>query len=244
MQCKSDLFYTGRCFCKAGDRLCPVLCHRSIRCLKFSAIPHKDCATDASSNFSSDETKSGVNTGCIHEHFCEIWESVSYLTYADCVVRFFERWREKRRKSFVDFRVFSRNISKNMHARCVREDTKQALKGNLQADGVQSRQTLFVRYCLIFSRRIFDKTQQHPPRSAPAPHSKAAFLPHHKSRSQFHQYTCWIPFEYPPPWIYPESPAILLAFEKAACKHLHIQSAGEWYIRRHFRNHQLKACFR
>ena len=35
-----------------------------------------------------------------------------------------------------------------MHARCVREDTKQALKGNLQADGVQSRQTLFVRYCL------------------------------------------------------------------------------------------------
>ena len=26
------------------------------------AIPHKDCATDASSNFSSDETKSGVNT--------------------------------------------------------------------------------------------------------------------------------------------------------------------------------------
>ena len=31
--------------------------------LSFSmAIPHKDCATDASSNFSSDETKSGVNT--------------------------------------------------------------------------------------------------------------------------------------------------------------------------------------
>ncbi|WP_288595758.1 hypothetical protein, partial [uncultured Ruminococcus sp.] len=47
----------------------------------------------------------------------------------------------------VDFRVFSRNISENMHARCVREDTKQTLKGNLQADGVQSRQTLFVRYC-------------------------------------------------------------------------------------------------
>ena len=48
----------------------------------------------------------------------------------------------------MDFRVFSRNISENMHARCVREDTKQALKRNLQADGVQSRQTLFVRYCL------------------------------------------------------------------------------------------------
>ena len=47
----------------------------------------------------------------------------------------------------MDFRVFSRNISENMHARCVREDTKQALKENLQADGVQSRQTLFVRYC-------------------------------------------------------------------------------------------------
>ena len=28
----------------------------------LQAIPHKDCATDASSNFSSDETKSGVNT--------------------------------------------------------------------------------------------------------------------------------------------------------------------------------------
>ena len=52
----------------------------------------------------------------------------------------------------MDFRVFSRNISENMHARCVREDTKQALKGNLQADGVQSRQTLFVRYCL--SKRV------------------------------------------------------------------------------------------
>ena len=48
----------------------------------------------------------------------------------------------------MDFRVFSRNISENMHARCVREDTKEALKENLQADGVQSRQTLFVWYCL------------------------------------------------------------------------------------------------
>lgn len=50
----------------------------------------------------------------------------------------------------MDFRVFSRNISENMHARCVREDTKQALKGSLQADGVQSSQTLFVRYCLKY----------------------------------------------------------------------------------------------
>ena len=53
----------------------------------------------------------------------------------------------------MDFRVFSRNISENMHARCVREDTKQALKGNLQTDGVQNRQTLFVRYCLICSEK-------------------------------------------------------------------------------------------
>ena len=53
----------------------------------------------------------------------------------------------------MDFRVFSRNISENMHARCVREDAKQALKENLQADGVQSRQTLFVRYCRYFLRR-------------------------------------------------------------------------------------------
>ena len=28
----------------------------------FKATPHKDCATDASPNFSSNETKSGVNT--------------------------------------------------------------------------------------------------------------------------------------------------------------------------------------
>ena len=40
------------------------------------------------------------------------------------------------------------NIAQRLCDRCVREDTKQALKGNLQADGVQSRQTLFVRYCL------------------------------------------------------------------------------------------------
>ena len=40
------------------------------------------------------------------------------------------------------------NIAQRLCDRCVREDTKQALKGNLQADGVQSRQTLFVRYSL------------------------------------------------------------------------------------------------
>ena len=59
----------------------------------------------------------------------------------------------------MDFRVFSRNISENMHARCVREDTKQALKGNLQADGVQSRQTLFVRYCqrLIYKHKTVER---------------------------------------------------------------------------------------
>ncbi len=58
----------------------------------------------------------------------------------------------------MDFRVFSRNISENMHARCVREDTKQALKENLQADGVQSRQTLFVRYC---PGRFFADAKKH-----------------------------------------------------------------------------------
>ena len=36
-----------------------------------------------------------------------------------------------------------------------RKDTKQALKENLQADGVQSRQTLFVRYCLYCSSATF-----------------------------------------------------------------------------------------
>ena len=56
----------------------------------------------------------------------------------------------------MDFRVFSRNISENMHARCVREDTKQALTGNLQADGEQSRQTLFVRYCLYICAMLPD----------------------------------------------------------------------------------------
>ena len=52
----------------------------------------------------------------------------------------------------MDFRVFSRNISENMHARCVREDTKQALKGNLQADGVQSRQAGFLRNIMVSNK--------------------------------------------------------------------------------------------
>ena len=60
----------------------------------------------------------------------------------------------------MDFRVFSRNISENMHARCVREDTKQALKGNLQADGVQSRQTLFVWYCLKAALWVLPKEKE------------------------------------------------------------------------------------
>ena len=36
-----------------------------------------------------------------------------------------------------------------MHARCVREDTKQALKGNLQADGVQNTWLLMLRYHFV-----------------------------------------------------------------------------------------------
>ena len=47
-----------------------------------------------------------------------------------------------------------------MHARCVREDTKQALKGNLQADGVQSRQTLFVWYCLKAALWVLPKEKE------------------------------------------------------------------------------------
>ena len=58
-----------------------------------------------------------------------------YLTYADCVVRFL-RDEGKTEKTLWIFEYFP-EISENMHARCVREDTKQALKGNLQADGVQ-----------------------------------------------------------------------------------------------------------
>ena len=55
---------------KANDN--PIRPHNDTILQTSRAIPHKDCATDALSNFSSDETKSGVNTGCIHEHFCEI----------------------------------------------------------------------------------------------------------------------------------------------------------------------------
>jgi glutamate--cysteine ligase len=38
----------------------------------LKAIPHKDPASDAQSDFLSDETKSGMHTLCMHEHFCEI----------------------------------------------------------------------------------------------------------------------------------------------------------------------------
>gem|GEM_PF-5020782 len=131
MQCKSDLFYTGRCFCKAGDRLCPVLCHRSIHCLKFSAIPHKDCATDASSNFSSDETKSGVNTGCIHEHFCEI--SSIFPKYLGKYARkmrarryetgsegkFASRWRAKSPDALCAVLPFKFSVFRHLSGRCV-----------------------------------------------------------------------------------------------------------------------------
>ena len=47
--------------CVAGvclSNACATACQRIL----LKAISHKDCATDASSNFSSDETKSGVNT--------------------------------------------------------------------------------------------------------------------------------------------------------------------------------------
>jgi hypothetical protein len=41
------------------------------KAVPFLATPHKDPASDAPSDFSSDETKSGVHTLCMHEHFCE-----------------------------------------------------------------------------------------------------------------------------------------------------------------------------
>ena len=48
----------------------------NIRLLFFKAIPHKVCASDAQSDFLSDETKNAVNTLCIHEAFCEIWRKI------------------------------------------------------------------------------------------------------------------------------------------------------------------------
>ena len=48
----------------------------------------------------------------------------------------------------------------NMHARCVREDTKQALKGNLQADGVQSRQTLLCGITLKATLWVLPKEKE------------------------------------------------------------------------------------
>ena len=49
-----------------------------------------------------------------------------------CVVKFFVRWNKKRSEYLMYSRAFLWNMT-----------------GNLQADGVQSRQTLFVRYCLM-----------------------------------------------------------------------------------------------
>ena len=50
--------FSSKFFCRQGKNLQAYFRMARI----FRAIPHKDCATDASSNFSSDETKSGVNT--------------------------------------------------------------------------------------------------------------------------------------------------------------------------------------
>ena len=83
---KSQVFFYKHTFCtltavhyndirqhqKAHHSLQPFPAKSDVPLSLLMAIPHKDCATDASSNFSSDETKSGVNTCCIHEHFCEI----------------------------------------------------------------------------------------------------------------------------------------------------------------------------
>ena len=42
------------------------------RAKKYRAIPHKDCATDASSDFLRDEGKNGENPLWIFEYFPEI----------------------------------------------------------------------------------------------------------------------------------------------------------------------------
>ena len=67
--------FSEKAACRTGGSLCECRFSRQtdsdfgkenicavILMYDFRAIPHKDCATDASSNFSSDETKSGVNT--------------------------------------------------------------------------------------------------------------------------------------------------------------------------------------
>ena len=58
--------------------------------------------------------------------------------------------KKKRTQHSISPQNISGNTAQRLCDKCVREDTKQALKENLQADGVQSRQTLFVRYCRLF----------------------------------------------------------------------------------------------
>ncbi|WP_298483439.1 hypothetical protein, partial [uncultured Ruminococcus sp.] len=69
--------FLKNCWTKKLHCLCFAQMKKGTECnhpvpFLFKAIPHKDCASDAPSDFSSDETKSAVNTLCIHEHFCEI----------------------------------------------------------------------------------------------------------------------------------------------------------------------------
>ena len=65
--------------------------------------------------------------------------------------------KKKRTQHSISPQNISGNTAQRLCDRCVREDTKQALKGNLQADGVQSRQTLFVRYCQRYYCFYFSK---------------------------------------------------------------------------------------
>ena len=73
---------------------------------------------------------------------------------------------------------------------------------------------------ITVSRRISGKTPQDLHLTEPIPHSRAAFLPHRKIRSQFHQYRCWTLPECPMPKIRPESPASWFSCEKAPHNHL------------------------
>ena len=61
----------------------------------------------------------------------QIWGNTAQRLCDRCVVKFFVRWNKKRSEYLMYSRAFLWNMT-----------------GNLQADGVQNRQTLFVRYCL------------------------------------------------------------------------------------------------
>ena len=141
------------------------------------------------------------------------------------------------------FEYFSRNISENMHARCVREDTKQALKGNLQADACKvARRSLCgiaLSFHAVFSiKRSNIRLVPHQLRIAKPLFCRIIKADHSftSTRAGFHSNIRRR-----------ESIRNRLRFYsllKSCMQTPPYPKCGEWYIRRHFRNHQLKACFR